>query len=210
MASLQENHNAWPLRHVNPSNLDAILDSRDWLSRAAERIRGAYRQQPTGFPLLALNRAIMIGLIASSLGACAHAAALSPEQKLQMAATADQAANALADAPAPTVVSSTTGGASWYGPGFNGKKAASSETFNENAQTAAHRSLPFGTWVRVTNLANNLATLVRINDRGPFHGKRIIDLSKKAATDIDMINSGTANVLLEVLSHAPVTALAYQ
>ena len=70
--------------------------------------------------------------------------------------------------------------ASWYGPGFHGKTTASGERFNMYALTAAHKTLPFGSKVKVTNLSNNKSTTVTINDRGPFVGGRVIDLSKKA------------------------------
>lgn len=91
------------------------------------------------------------------------------------------------------------GGASWYGPGFNGKKAASGEIFNENAMTAAHRSLPFGTKLMVTDQRTGSQIQVTINDRGPFHGGRIIDLSKAAATKLGFRNRGTTAVCIEQL-----------
>lgn len=94
---------------------------------------------------------------------------------------------------------STVGRASYYGPGFQGKKTASGERFDMNALTAAHRRLPFGTRVRVTNLDNGKAVVVRINDRGPFKKSRIIDLSLAAARKIGMTTTGTARVRLEVL-----------
>lgn len=91
------------------------------------------------------------------------------------------------------------GKASWYGPGFNGKPTASGEKFDMYKLTAAHKTLPFGTKVRVTNLNNNKRVIVRINDRGPFKKGRVIDLSKKAAQEIDMINDGVVPVKLEIL-----------
>ena len=91
------------------------------------------------------------------------------------------------------------GEASWYGPGFNGKKTASGEKFDMNKLTAAHKKLPFGTKVRVTNLNNNKRVIVRINDRGPFKKGRVIDLSKKAAMEIDMINDGVVPVKIELI-----------
>lgn len=91
------------------------------------------------------------------------------------------------------------GTASWYGPGFNGKPTASGEKFNQSAMTAAHKTYPFGTVVRVTNLRNGRSVQVRINDRGPFVKNRIIDLSKGAAKKIDMIQAGTAPVRLDIL-----------
>ncbi len=89
------------------------------------------------------------------------------------------------------------GGASWYGPGFHGKKAASGQTFNENAMTAAHPSLPFGTKLRVTDQRTGREVQVTINDRGPFVGKRIIDLSKAAATALGFRNRGVTSVCIE-------------
>lgn len=91
------------------------------------------------------------------------------------------------------------GVASWYGPGFQGKKTANGETFNTNHLTAAHRTLPFNTQLRVKNLGNGKSVVVRINDRGPYAKDRIIDLSKEAATKLDMIQAGTARVELFLL-----------
>ena len=90
-----------------------------------------------------------------------------------------------------------TGQASWYGPGFHGKKTASGERFNPRALTAAHRSWPLGTRAKVTNLANGRVVLVKINDRGPLRGGRVIDLSRAAAQQLAM--SGTAHVRIEAL-----------
>jgi rare lipoprotein A len=92
------------------------------------------------------------------------------------------------------------GVASWYGPGFNGRKTASGERFNKSHYTAAHRSLPFGTVVRVRNLKNGRSVDVRINDRGPFVKGRIIDLSEAAAQQIDLKHRGIGEVELRVLS----------
>ncbi|GGA45449.1 septal ring lytic transglycosylase RlpA family protein [Pelagibacterium lentulum] len=97
------------------------------------------------------------------------------------------------------VVQTINGTASWYGGKFHGRRTANGETYNMHALTAAHPSLPFGTQVVVTNQNNGRTVVVRINDRGPFTGGRIIDLSHKAANQIGMINSGTARVTLEVL-----------
>ena len=91
-----------------------------------------------------------------------------------------------------------TGVASWYGPGFHGKKTANGEVFDTGKLTAAHRTLPFGTIVLVKNVSNGKEVEVRINDRGPFAKNRIIDLSKAAAQKIDMIQAGTASVKLYV------------
>lgn len=90
--------------------------------------------------------------------------------------------------------------ASWYGPGFDGKQTASGEHFDKDHFTAAHRSLPFGTVVRVKNLHNGRSVDVRINDRGPFVKGRIIDLSEAAAHQIDMKQRGIGEVEVRVLS----------
>jgi len=97
--------------------------------------------------------------------------------------------------------------ASWYGHPYHGRAAANGEIYDMEKLTAAHRTLPFGTWVRVTNLASEKSVEVRIIDRGPFVGGRIIDLSHAAAEVIDMIGSGIAQVRLEIIS-APVVASA--
>ncbi|RMF63544.1 MAG: septal ring lytic transglycosylase RlpA family protein [Cyanobacteria bacterium J069] len=95
-----------------------------------------------------------------------------------------------------------SGMASWYGPGFHGNRSASGEVFNQNALTAAHRYLPFGTQVRVTNLNTGQSVVVRINDRGPFSRGRVIDLSAGAARVIGMMGSGVAPVSLEVVGRS--------
>jgi rare lipoprotein A len=93
----------------------------------------------------------------------------------------------------------SVGQASWYGPGFYGNRTANGEVFRRGTLTAAHRTLPFGTKVRVTNLWNGRSTVVRINDRGPFHGNRVIDLAHGAAHELGVVASGVASVKLEVL-----------
>lgn len=99
----------------------------------------------------------------------------------------------------PVVVSTHSGEASWYGPGFYGNRTASGEVFRRGTMTAAHRTLPFGTKVRVTNLWNGRRAVVRINDRGPFIGHRVIDLGHGAAQELGLTSSGVAQVKLEVL-----------
>ena len=102
----------------------------------------------------------------------------------------------------PTVVSvgdEFSGNASWYGPDFHGKLTSNGETYNMYDMTAAHKTLPMNTIVKVTNKRNGLSTVVRINDRGPFIDTRIIDLSNTAAKKIDMLNAGTAPVVIEIL-----------
>lgn len=91
------------------------------------------------------------------------------------------------------------GVASYYATDFHGKLTSNGETFDMNALTAAHRTFPFGTRIRVTNLENFKTVLVRVNDRGPFKEGRIIDLALGAAKSIDLVKTGTARVKLEVL-----------
>lgn len=91
------------------------------------------------------------------------------------------------------------GMASWYGDQFHGRRTANGERFDMNKLTAAHPSLPFGSTVRVINRANNAAVEVRINDRGPYAGNRVIDLSRAAAKKVRMIGTGVAPVQIEVL-----------
>jgi rare lipoprotein A len=86
------------------------------------------------------------------------------------------------------------GAASWYGPGFHGRKTANGERFDQNAMTAAHRSLPFGTKVRIVNERTGRSVVVRINDRGPFHGGRIIDLAKAPALALGITGTGLVSL----------------
>jgi rare lipoprotein A len=92
-----------------------------------------------------------------------------------------------------------TGVASYYGAKHHGKRTASGERFNQHALTAAHRQLPFGTRVKVTNLSNDKAVVVRINDRGPHTRGRLIDVSREAAERLGMLRSGTARVRMQAI-----------
>jgi len=91
------------------------------------------------------------------------------------------------------------GKASYYHNKFNGRRTASGEVYQSNKLTAAHRTLPLGTYVLVTNTRNNRKVVVKINDRGPYHGSRIIDLSKAAASELGMVASGIGHVKVEKL-----------
>ena len=112
---------------------------------------------------------------------------------------ADASASGKRSVDAAKVDRKQVGKASWYGPGFNGKKTASGQRFNQHALTAAHPRLPLGTRARVTNLHNGKAVDVTINDRGPYHGGRIIDLSHAAAKKLAM--GGTTRVSVVALSN---------
>lgn len=91
--------------------------------------------------------------------------------------------------------------ASWYGPGFYGRKTASGERFTKHKYTCAHRKLPFGTELKVTNLSNSKSIMVRVNDRGPFIKNRIIDLSYAAAKDLGITKSGLGQVKIEIAAN---------
>jgi rare lipoprotein A len=90
-----------------------------------------------------------------------------------------------------------TGIASWYGHQFNGRKTANGERFDMNAMTAAHRSLPLSCFIRVTNKDNGKSVVVKVNDRGPYEGNRILDLSYAAAEQLGIVNKGMGNVTIE-------------
>jgi peptidoglycan lytic transglycosylase len=110
-------------------------------------------------------------------------------------------------APPPVENGVQAGVASWYGPGFHGNRTANGEVFDQYELTAAHPTLPLGTRAMVTNLSNGRAVEVRINDRGPFVGGRVIDLSYAAARTIGMIGPGTARVRIDVLGMAAAPRL---
>ena len=134
---------------------------------------------------------------------------LSVENKLDQDSTENRNVNAVLTPVAvlpepklklvPDVVRVITGEASWYGPGFYGNYTANGEIYRQGTMTAAHRTLPFGTKVRVTNLRNGRSAVIRINDRGPFVDHRVIDLGHGAASSLGLISSGIAQVKLEVL-----------
>jgi rare lipoprotein A len=109
-------------------------------------------------------------------------------------------ARAIAPPPPARIGTTETGIASWYGVPYHGRQSASGEVYDMYKLTAAHRNLPFQTWVQVENLTNGKRVDVRITDRGPFVGNRIIDLSQTAAGKIDMLRAGTARVRLTVIA----------
>jgi rare lipoprotein A len=96
-------------------------------------------------------------------------------------------------------VPANAGTASWYGPGFHGRTTANGERYDQNAMTCAHKTLRFGTRVKVTNLNNGKSAICRVNDRGPYAGGRVIDVSRGMAERLDMIRSGVVPVRLQIL-----------
>jgi len=111
--------------------------------------------------------------------------------------------NAAAAAIAKIGNYSAVGVASWYGADFHGRRTANGETFNMHSLTAAHRTLPLQCTVKVTNLANNRSLFVRVNDRGPFAGNRLIDLSAQSAKLLGFYDRGLAKVKVELVNRTP-------
>jgi len=109
--------------------------------------------------------------------------------------------------PREPTVPAQTGLASYYHVTFHGRRTASGETFNRNAMTAAHKTLPFGTLVRVINLRNERSVIVRVNDRGPLHNKRVIDVSPRAARELGFLAHGMTWVKLEVVPSSDLSDL---
>jgi len=137
-----------------------------------------------------LGIAALLAVLALSVGGCRKKAAAAPRTST----------------PAPPATAGSyveDGLASWYGHPYHGRPTANGETYDMNQMTAAHRTLAFNSWVKVTNLENNRTTRVRINDRGPFIEGRIIDLSRVAADEIAMLGPGTAMVRVEVVEGPP-------
>ncbi|CAA6799697.1 MAG: Rare lipoprotein A precursor [uncultured Sulfurovum sp.] len=104
----------------------------------------------------------------------------------------------------------TIGLASWYGEKFQGRITSSGETFNMHAYTAAHKTLPFGTMVNVTNLQNGKSVNVKVNDRGPYNSNRIMDISYAAAKSIGLVTMGTAKVSIEQFKTQPIRKVTVQ
>ncbi len=137
-------------------------------------------------------RLLLALALAASLAACAAQKPAPPPMAIPAP---------IVTAPSPPAASFTQQGvASWYGQSHHGRRTANGETFDMNALTAAHRTLPFGTVVRVTRLDDGRAVKVRINDRGPHVASRIIDLSAHAARDIGITENGIARVKIEQFS----------
>ena len=150
-----------------------------------------------------MTRVLALSLIGLMSAAPAQAIDLGAAPRLQSLEEAvAQAFDDSVTAPPRSFETIGQGQASYYGAELAGNRTASGERFDPHALTCAHRSLPLGTMLRVTNLANGRSVMVRVNDRGPFVGSRILDMSLEAARDIDMVRAGTAMVRLEVVHNA--------
>lgn len=153
--------------------------------------------------LLAIARAGLMTLLLASLAACGSqggggqggSAAQSGSYKVG----APYKIDGVTYTPREEFNRVETGVASWYGPGFHGKSTANGERYDQSDRTAAHRTLQMPAIVRVTNLENGMSTVVRVNDRGPFARSRVIDLSRAAAQELDIVRNGTAQVRIDQL-----------
>ncbi len=158
--------------------------------------------------LTGVRRPLFLGALAGVLVSCADRnAGFRPPATTATHAEAKQGEGDLSfgklarSTDAPNVAPDQEGLATWYGGAFAGKKTANGERFDPTKYTAAHRKLPFGTWVEVRRADTGRVVRVRINDRGPFGDeRRIIDLSRKAAEDLDIIREGVSRVELRVVS----------
>jgi Lytic transglycolase len=165
------------------------------LRGGADRLENGRSGSPTrmrSHGLSTLN--VRLGLLAIAVAALAQgcsALAPNPIERDEMVTRRS--------APPTTLAPVNVGHASWYGPGFIGKKTASGAIFDDNKLTAAHKTLPLGSKARVTNLSNGRTVKVEINDRGPYAGNRIIDLSKAAARALGMIDDGVVRVRVDPL-----------
>ncbi len=157
--------------------------------------------------------AILISIVLSATEIGAHRSGMNAQYNpLYSSAEAAERINIFSSAASRIKESAlfaiAEGRASYYSNQFHGRKTANGETFNTHNLTAAHPSLPFGTWVKVTNLGNGKDVIVRINDRGPFVKGRIIDLSASAAKEIGLLKSGTVQVKLEALGAGPSASIS--
>lgn len=184
---------------------------KDWANIAARctfQLRAGARRlenDPGGSPtcvrsqdLATLNFRLWL-LLAIALTLAQGCSALSPNLIQRDEMVTRRSAPAAGKPSAPTLGPVNVGHASWYGPGFIGKKTASGAIFDDSKLTAAHKTLPLGSKAKVTNLSNGRSVKVEINDRGPYAGNRIIDLSKAAAHALGMIENGVVRVRVDAL-----------
>lgn len=192
---LSRNYSIQQISKVAESSVEVILDLPRTVITAEEKLRR--RLQAFLRVALATSFIWLSGIL--SIGVQATAAIAKTTAKGKTARERrikHHYKGAHKDAPALKL----EGTASWYGRKFHNRKTASGKIFDKNAFMAAHRSLPFGTMLKVTNLKNNKSCIVEITDRGPYVGNRIIDVSQAAAKVLEFTTNGTAEVRLEILS----------
>ena len=153
---------------------------------------------PRSAPFALVQSGVVL-LLAASLAACGSSGGKNVAQRGTYKIGAPYKIDGVTYTPQEEFNHVETGVASWYGPGFHGKSTANGEAYDQSARTAAHRTLQMPSIVRVTNVDNGLSTVVRINDRGPFARSRVIDLSRTAAQELDIVRNGTAHVRIEQL-----------
>jgi rare lipoprotein A len=175
--------------------------------RQVEKVRASAAGE--AIPALVLFRYLLALVLAAGLASCAGTTpqpSPSPKQPTPPSNIRTQRPykiNGIWYYPLPTAEGyAEKGNASWYGPGFHSRPTANGEIYDMYAMTAAHKTLPIGTHVKVTNLRNNRSILVRVNDRGPFVSGRIIDLSRKAADELGMARTGVVPVYVEAVQLA--------
>src|SRR5215813_12824693 len=156
---------------------------------------------PSVPPVRAVGKLLLLACLASSLAACgSRGGGGSAAQRGSYKIGAPYKIDGVTYTPQEEFNHVETGVASWYGPGFPGKSTANGERYDQSERTGAHRTLQMPSIVRVTNLDNGRSTVVRINDRGPFARSRVIDLSRTAAEELDVVRNGTARVRIDQLS----------
>ena len=153
---------------------------------------------PRSAPFALVQSGVVL-LLAASLAACGSSGGKNVAQRGTYKIGAPYKIDGVTYTPQEEFNHVESGVASWYGPGFHGKSTANGEAYDQSARTAAHRTLQMPSIVRVTNVDNGLSTVVRINDRGPFARSRVIDLSRTAAQELDIVRNGTAHVRIEHL-----------
>jgi len=151
--------------------------------------------------LISLTKGIIIGVMLLLLGFTIIQDELSPQMEtgyeVQTYNVEHSTADSVSSAEKQSIIKFVEKGkmlASWYGPKFHGKRTANGEYYDQMAFTAAHKTLPFGTLLKLTNPRNNKTVIVRINDRGPYSGRRDLDLSKGAALALGMVRRGVLNI----------------
>lgn len=174
----------------------AILPSRLRFARREAPVREPSREPSTRRAIASAPARITVALVAAWLPVGVTVADRQPDTSPGIAD--------IASAIERGIITVQEGVVSWYGAQFHDRPTASGERFDSGAMTMAHPNLPFGTMVRVTNLRNGRSVVVRVNDRGPFVGKRIADLSQAAASEIGMMKRGVARARIEVLDDSAV------
>jgi rare lipoprotein A len=184
---------------------DEILNSRFFRDSVATTSQNASQIED----LMQLSRIFALSLVAAALaGSFGMASAqTSPSPATPVVAPPAPAVAPAAAPVAPAAVKAATsvesGKIAWYGKKFAGRRTASGEAYNPDAMTMAHKTLPFGTRVKVTNLANQKSVTLRVNDRGPTQADRIGDVSLAAARQLGMVRTGVTDAELEVVAEAP-------